>query len=101
VLKAQRRSGDAPRQKHGAHADIDGLAPQMRQHARDGRGDDLVRAGGHGDGRRHADEEQERRDEEPSADAEQARHDAHKAAEAKQEEGIHRNLCDGQVKLHG
>jgi hypothetical protein len=44
------RPDKAAHQQDGAHLQVDGLAPEMRQHAREGGGDDLVRLGRHGDG---------------------------------------------------
>ncbi len=42
-----------------------------------------------------------RRDQEAAADAEHARQKAHDPAQPEKEEGVDRNLGDGEVKLHG
>jgi hypothetical protein len=70
------RADKAADQQDRAHFQVHRLAPEMRQHAREGGGDDLVRLGRHGHGGRDADEEQKRRHQEPAADAEHARQDA-------------------------
>ncbi len=72
----------------------------MREHRRDRRGNDLVGAGGHSDRGRDAEEEQQRRDEEPAADAEHPRQEADDGSEPEQDEKVDRHLGDGKVELH-
>ena len=72
----------------------------MRQHARHRRGDDLGGLGADRDGRRDADEDQQRRHQEAAADAEQAREEADAAAERQEDEHIDRHLGDRQIDLH-
>ena len=68
---AEGRAEQAADQQHGAHLEVDVAALPMRQHAGDGGGDDLIGLGTDGDGRRNADEDQDRRHEKPAADPEE------------------------------
>ena len=74
---------------------------QWREHAGDRRGDDLVRLRRDGDRRRHADEDQQRRQQETAADAEHAGKEADAGAEPQQHEDVEGHLGDRQVDLHG
>ena len=99
-LHTERGTDQPANQQHAAHLQIDGFALEMRQHAGKGGGDDLVRLGRHRDGGRDADEEQERRHQEPAADAEHARQDADQPAKPKQKKCVHADFCDGKVDQH-
>ncbi len=70
--RRRRGAGDAADQQHRAELHVDRAALEMRQHAGNGRGDDLVGAGRHRHGRRDVVEDQQRRDQEAAADAEHA-----------------------------
>ena len=87
-------------QKHGAHPKIDRPALEVRKYAGEGRGDDLVRLGRHGDGGWNADEEQKRRHQETAADPEHARQDANHAAKPQQKEGVDRDFSDRKIDVH-
>ena len=99
-LDADRRADEATQQQDETHLEVDRAPAPMRQHAREGRGDDLVRLGRHGHRRRDADEDQERGHQKAAADAEDAREKADPAAESEQKQGVHRHFCDRQVDVH-
>jgi hypothetical protein len=100
-LHADGRPHKATDQQHRAHPQVHRLSPEMRQNAREGGGDDLVRLGRDGHGGGNADEEQKRRHQEPATDAEHARQDADDPAQAQQKKRVYADFCDGEVDLHG
>ena len=83
------------RQQHAPHAEVDGLAFHVRQHARHGRCDHLVRARRHRDGRGNADEKQQRCDQKAAADAEKAAHHPDDSAQTDQRQRIHDDFGNG------
>jgi len=100
-INAKRRTDQAAHQQHRAHPEVHRLSLEMGEHAGKGRGDNLVRFGRYGHRGRDADEEEQRRHQEPAADAEHARQNPHKSAKAQQQKGIHRYFGNGEVDLHG
>ena len=93
------RAEKAPDQQHRPHAEIDGLAFQLRQHAGNRRGHHLIGPGRHRNPGRNADEQQEGRDQKPAAHTEHARQKAHDSANPEKQEGVDRDLGDGEVQL--
>ena len=100
-LHAQCRAYETADQQDRAHPQIDRLAPEMRQRAREGRGDDLVRLRRDGDRRWNTDEEQKRRHQKTAAHPEHARQHADKPAQPEKQERVDGNLGNGEVNLHG
>ena len=98
---AECRSASAADQHHQPQLDVDVLAPPMGKHARYAGGDKLVRLGSDRDGRRHADEDQQRRHQEPAADAEHPRQEADDAAHDEDEQPVDGHFGDGEINLHG
>ena len=99
-LYPQRGPDKTASQQDQTHFQVNRFAFEMRQHAGQRRGNDLVRASGHGHSGRDTDEEQERCEDKPAAHAEHARQDADHAAKAQQQVKAHRNFGYGKVDLH-
>ena len=96
----QIRADEAAGEQHAAHLEIDIAAAPMRDHTGNRRSNDLVGFGRHRDGRRDADEDQQRRHQESAADAEQAGKKADRAAQPHQQEHVDGDLGDRKVDLH-
>ena len=62
--------------------------------------DQLVGRGGHRNGGRHADEDQQRSQQKPAADPEHPRQKPDRRAEPQQDENVQRHLGDRQVDIH-
>ena len=86
--------------EHGTHLEVDALAPQVAQHAGDRGGEDLRRPGADGDRRRHAEKDQQRRQQEAATDAEQPRQEPDRTAQGEQCEQVHRDFGNGEVDIH-
>ena len=83
-----------------AHQEIDVAALPVRTRAGDRRRDDLARTGPDGDRRRHAEEDQERRRDEPAADAEHAREESDDQPKTDQNAQVDRDFGYRQVDAH-
>ena len=89
-----------PASSTDAELEVERAALEMRQRAGEGRGDDLVGAGGDGDRRRDVVEDQQRRDQEAAADAEHARQEADRRAHGEQHEDVDGHFGDREIDAH-
>ena len=89
-----------PIKQHRAELEVERAALEMGERAREGRGDDLVGAGGDRDRRRDVVEDQQRRDQEAAADAEHARQEPDRRPHGEQDEEIDRHLGDREIDAH-
>ena len=88
-------------QKDNAHLEVNRAPFEVGKNAGEGRGNDLICFGGHGDGRGDADKKQKRRHEEAAANTKHTRKHTHDSAKPKEQKGVHGNFGDRQVDLHG
>ena len=96
---AEHRTGEAADEHQPGHDEIEIAAPPVRERARYRGADQLIGGTRHRDRRRHADQDQQRREQETAADAEHARENADRRAEQQQADNVERDRGDGQVDV--
>ena len=72
----------------------------MRQRARDGGADELIGRGGDRHRLRHADQDQQGRQQKPAADPEHAREKSHRRPKDQENETVQRDRGDRQINVH-
>ncbi len=97
---AQDRAGDAAQRENNGKFEIDCVAAPIGQGARHGRGRDLARHAGHGNGWRNAKKDQQRRHQKSAADAEKPGNEPDRDAQSQDGENIHRQGGYRQIDLH-
>jgi hypothetical protein len=96
---AEHRADEAAEREDDAELEVEGVAAERVEGARGGGGGDLGRLRGDRDGRRDAQEDEERRHQKAAADPEQAGDEADRRAHPENHEHADRHLGDGQVDL--
>ena len=101
----QRDAGNGPEhaahQQHHRERQVDRVPPPIADGAGKRRRRDMARDRGHRHRRGYAEEDQQRRHQEPAADAEHAGNESDRDAEAEDHEDIDRQFRDREVELHG
>jgi len=98
--RAEQRADDPAGDQHAAHLHVHPVAAEIGEHAGNARPRHRARGAGGGDGGRDAIDDQQRRGEEPAADPEHAGEQPHPRAERDDDERVHRQVGDRQVKVH-